>query len=189
MTNTEIRREILRMLYECFKEHPYNRMTSNELKETLNIGLKELQFNVIYLEEKGLLELQKPLEGSLFVGARITPKGIDLIEDEIQLDIVFPTKSTEASISSKVFDELQHLIHETSESNELDQDTKELIVEEIAEIQKQLKLSEPSYTVVKKLTEHIKNHNSDIWHRLLAIIRKPGIARVLSNSAKKELGI
>jgi len=177
------------MLYECFKEHPYNRMTSNELKETLNIGQKELQFNVIYLEEKGLLELQKPLEGSLFVGARITPKGIDLVEDEIQLDIVFPAQSTETSISTEIFDELQHLIHETSKSNEINPDTKELIVEEIAEIQKQLKLSEPSYAEVKKLTERIKNHNSDIGRRLLAIIRKPDIARALSNSAKKELGI
>lgn len=189
MMNTEIRREILRMLYERFKEHPYNRMTSNELKEILNISLKELQFNVIYLEEKGLLELQKPLEGSLFVGARITPKGIDLVEDEFQLDILFPAQPTETPIPAEVFDELQHLIDATSMSNDFDPDTRELIVVELAEIQKQLKLGEPSYTEVKKLTERIKDRNLDIWQKLLSIIKKPVIARVLSNSAQKELGI
>ena len=177
------------MLYDRLKEHPYNRITSKEFKETLNISLKDLQFNVIYLEEKGLLELQKPLEGSLFVGARITPKGIDLIEDEFQMTISFPIQSTETSIPANVFDEFQHLIEETGRSHEFGPDMKELVVGELIEIQKQLKSGEPSYTEVKKHTERIRDHNSDIWHKLLAIIKRPVVTRVLSNSAKKELGI
>jgi hypothetical protein len=189
MTNAEIRRRILQMLYDRFKEHPYNRIASKEFKEELNISLKDLQFHVIYLEEKKLLELQKPLEGSLFVGARITPKGIDLIEDEFQMNISFPAQPKETLIFTDVFNELQHLIEETGRSHDLGPDMRELIVEELIEIQKQLKAGEPSYTEVKKLTERIRDHDSDIWHKLLAIIKRPAVARVLSNSAKKELGI
>lgn len=94
MTNHELRRKILQMLYICFTEHPYHRITPKEFTENLAITQKILDFNIIYLEEKGYVELQKPLEGSIFVGARITPKGIDLVEDKKRLNAQFPTDST-----------------------------------------------------------------------------------------------
>ncbi|MCK4756663.1 hypothetical protein KAS56_06995, partial [candidate division WOR-3 bacterium] len=94
MTDIEIRRKILKMAYERFKEHPYHRITPKELENALNIGFKELNYNIIYLEEKGFIELQKPLEGNIFVGVRTTSKGIDLVEDECQFGIMFPEKNT-----------------------------------------------------------------------------------------------
>ncbi|OGC40051.1 hypothetical protein A2Y85_03685 [candidate division WOR-3 bacterium RBG_13_43_14] len=80
------------MTYELYQEHPYYRITPKEFNETLRISIKELNFNIIYLEEKELLELQKPLEGNVFVGARITPKGIDLIEDDDLFNQLYPGK-------------------------------------------------------------------------------------------------
>ena len=62
MTDIEIRRGILKMAYERFKEHPYHRITPKELENALNIGFKELNYNIIYLEEKGFIELQKPYD-------------------------------------------------------------------------------------------------------------------------------
>ena len=93
MTNHGLRRKILQMLYTCFTEHPYHRITPEEFTESLGITQKMLDFNIIYLEEKGYIELQKPLEGSIFVGARITPKGIDVVEDKKKFDILFPKDS------------------------------------------------------------------------------------------------
>ena len=93
------------MLYDSFKEHPYNRLTPKDFKKSLNLNLKELHFNIIYLEEKGLLELQKPLDGDLFVGARITHKGIDLVEDEYQMSIFFAEDSTTVLIPDNIFEE------------------------------------------------------------------------------------
>ena len=80
------------MTYELYQQHPYYRVTPKEFREAIEIGIQELNFNVIYLEEKGLLELQKPLEGDLFVGARITPDGIDLIEDQERFNELYPEK-------------------------------------------------------------------------------------------------
>jgi DNA-binding MarR family transcriptional regulator len=94
MTNHELRRKILQMLYACFTEHPYHRLTPQEFIENLNVTHKVLDFNIIYLEEKGYVELQKPLEGSIFVGARITPKGIDLVENKRKFSELFPTDDT-----------------------------------------------------------------------------------------------
>ncbi len=78
------------MTYLLYQEHPYYRITPREFMEAMNISLKKLNFNIVYLEEKGLLELQKPLEGNIFVGARITPSGIDLVEDEDQFNDLYP---------------------------------------------------------------------------------------------------
>ncbi len=80
------------MLYACYTEHPYHRITPKEFIEQLGVTQKELDFNIVYLEEKGFVELQKPLEGSIFVGARITPIGIDLVEDKEKLGGLFPTE-------------------------------------------------------------------------------------------------
>ena len=74
------------MLYQRFTEHPYHRITPKEFIENLGVTQEKLDFNIVYLEEKGFVELQKPLEGSIFVGARITTKGIDLVEDEKQFN-------------------------------------------------------------------------------------------------------
>lgn len=82
------------MLYERFTEHPYHRITPKEFIEILDVTQKNLDFNIVYLEEKGFLELQKPLEGSIFVGARITSNGIDLVEDKKKFSALFPTDNT-----------------------------------------------------------------------------------------------
>ncbi|MEO0216858.1 MAG: hypothetical protein ABIL14_07570, partial [candidate division WOR-3 bacterium] len=128
MTNIEIRRKIMEMAYERFKEHPYYRITPKEFKEALNIDLKTLNFNMVYLEEKGYIELQKPLEGSLFVGARITSKGIDLVEDEYQFDITFPPPNKDTSaMQISVFKEFNLLIDKVNASEKLSNDTKEIL--------------------------------------------------------------
>lgn len=187
MTNIEIRRKILEMVFECFKEHPYHRITPKEFKEELNIGLKELNYNVIYLEEKGLLELQKPLEGSLFVGARITSKGIDLLEDEYKFDIMFPVNNKEKLTATNVFAEFNLLIDAIEAADNINKDLKELIIENIKDIQNEFKKSEPSYSAVKAFLNKIKEKNYEISEKVLTILKTPVITKILSDSAKKEL--
>ncbi len=187
MTNIEIRRKILEMVYEQFKEHPYYRITPKEFKERLNIDLKTLNFNIVYLEEKGYIELQKPLEGSLFVGARITSKGVDLVEDEYQFDITFPVDKDTSAIQINIFKELNLLIDKINNSSELSNDTKELLVEEVKEIQKELKRIEPSYSRVKLFLDRIRQHNYEIGEQIMALLKNPVISYILEKSAKKEL--
>lgn len=187
MTNIELRRKILEMVYERFKEHPYYRVTPKELKEALTIGLKELYYNVIYLEEKGYIELQKPLEGSIFVGARITPKGIDLVEDEYQFNIVFPLTKTEKAVASDVFKELTLLIENLNSTKNLSKDLKELIIEEIEEISNELQKSRPSYSTVKQYLYKIKERDFETYKKVIEIIKTPSITKILAESAKREL--
>jgi hypothetical protein len=189
MTNAEIRRIILQLLYETFKDHPYGRITPKELQENLNIGLKELQFNAIYLEEKGLIELQKPLEGNLFVGARITPKGIDVVEDEYQLNILFPASDTARETPTSVFESLTTLINRINNSDKLNEEEKEMITEEIKAVQTALMKSEPSYAQVKKSIDRLKQRSPEFYEELMIIMRDPTVTHSLSIAARKELGI
>ncbi|MCX7994478.1 MAG: hypothetical protein N3A65_01730 [candidate division WOR-3 bacterium] len=187
MTNIEIRRKILEMVYEKFKEHPYYRITPKEFKEALNIDLKTLNFNIVYLEEKGYIELEKPLEGSLFVGARITSKGIDLVEDEYQFDITFPVDKDTSAMQINVYKEFNLLIEKISTDEKISSNTKEILIEEIREIQKELKKIEPSYNRVKTFLDKIRQHNFEIGNQVLALLKNPVIFDVLAKSAKKEL--
>ncbi len=187
MTNIEIRRKILEMSYERFKEHPYYRITPKEFKEILNIDLKTLNFNIVYLEEKGYIELQKPLEGSLFVGARITSKGVDLVEDEFQFDTTFPVNQDTSAMQINIFKEFNLLIDRVNESDGISSDTKEILTEEIKEIQKELKKIEPSYARVKLFLDRVRQHNFEVGEQVMALLKNPVIFNILEKSAKKEL--
>ena len=189
MTNNEIRRKILQILYESFAEHPYNRTTPREFKENLDVGLKALHFNIIYLEEKGYVELSKPLEGSMFVAARITPKGIDLVEDECEFNVLYPEETGPKPVTSDILEKFETLVNETMALTGISDDSKELIVNEIRAIQNELKKNEPVYSEIKQNATRLRDRNFDIWQKLIKIIKHPAVAKILGNAARKELGI
>lgn len=188
MNDVKIRRQILEMAYDRFKEHPYYRITPKELENALNIGFKKLNYNIIYLEEKGLIELQKPLEGSIFVGVRISSKGIDLIEDECKFGIMFPVKNAEKLVPTHIFAEFNLLIDSIESANNIDNGLKKLIIEEIKEIQNELKKIDPGYMKIRKFLGNIKQKNDNAYEKVMAIIKNPNISSILAESAKRELG-
>jgi len=88
MTNQEIRRKILELLYNEYQIHPYLTVSAKDLLYKIGITKQELFTNIVYLEEKGYVELQKAL-GTPFISARISVYGIELVEDESEFNIKF----------------------------------------------------------------------------------------------------
>ncbi len=88
-----LRRCILTTLYEIFKEVPYASVELGQILETCDTTAETLNWNIVYLEKKGYVELVKSYECSPYVAcsASITGEGIDLAEDEASLDLVFPS--------------------------------------------------------------------------------------------------
>lgn len=187
MTNVEIRRRVLEMAYAKFQEHPYYRITPGEFKDQLGITLRELNYNIVYLEEKGYLELQKPLEGNLFVGARITPKGVDLAEDTYLLDTLFPVPDDTTPAQLNVFKELDLLVDQLSAPEKPSRDAHELALEELRAIQHEIKKVTPSYRAVRNMLDHLRGHDAGIAEKVAVLLRHPVISRLLGESAKKEL--
>ena len=187
MTNPEIRRQILEFAYKHYQENPYYRIIANEFKEQLNVNIKELHFNIVYLEEKGYLELQKPIEGSLFISARITARGIDMVEDEYQMEINFPLQKGTAQVQINVFKEFDLIVDKINNSDVIGKNTKELIVEEVREIQKELKKIHPSYGRIKDVLDKLRKRDAEVGQDVITVLKNPVISQLLAESAKKEL--
>lgn len=186
MDKNILRRNILTMLYERFCEHPYHVVTPKEFVETLKIDQHELNYNIVYLEEKGLVELYKPLEGAIFVASRITSRGIDLVEDELEFRSRFPIAQvdTGSDLASAV-QQLHVLINQVKKTTK--SEVSELLEGDIAELANHLAAKEVSYKMVQDLVNQIRKKEKWVANEVLAILKNPVIARSLADSAKREL--
>ncbi len=186
MTNNELRKNILKLLYERFCEHPYHSVTPKEFKDRLNVAQRELDYNMIYLEEKKLVELHKPLEGEIFVAARIAPRGIDLIEDELDFNITFSSSTAAgtadlAAVRKKMQDLLDGI------SGQASSDIRELLHEAVSDLVTQLCETEISYKEIKKLAEKIGQLDRNIAQKITTILKEPALTKLLVDSARREL--
>lgn len=87
-----LRRSIIELLYAHFMEFPYAPLEMEMLADHCQVEPKSLNWNIVYLEKWGFVELGKSIEAPPFVAcaASITEKGIDLIEDTERFDRKFP---------------------------------------------------------------------------------------------------
>jgi hypothetical protein len=79
-----LRRCILEKLYQIFKEYPYATIELKQIEEACQTEAKALNWNLVYLEKCGFVELGKSIECPPYIAssATLTAKGIDLIEDQ-----------------------------------------------------------------------------------------------------------
>lgn len=87
-----LRRNIIELLYSHFMEYPYAPLEMEMVADQCQVEPKALNWNIVYLEKWGFVELGKSIEAPPFVActASITEKGIDLIEDAERFDRKFP---------------------------------------------------------------------------------------------------
>ena len=182
MTGNDIRRKILEMVFARFKEHPYHRITPKEFMETLHIKLSELNFHAVYLEEKGFLELQKPLEGNVFVGARITPQGIDLYEDEYRFDASFPAEGERKPVPGNIFLALDELAAGIQKSQTAKVDDIDIVNHSIEAIKRELRNDAPRYSVIKKHVGVIRKKCPSMAEEVIRLLKSPSVTRILRDS-------
>jgi hypothetical protein len=87
----ELRRCIMETLYAFFQEYPYGLAELHYIDEMCQCSPKTLNWNVVYLEKCGYLELDKSMDCPPYVSctATITAKGIELVENPHQFDKKF----------------------------------------------------------------------------------------------------
>ena|SRR4030042_4303615 len=131
----EIRRNVIKFLYEFFKEKPFNYMKIGELCSKLGVEEKDLQWNLEYLAQNGYIvgSMHKVLGSAHYIEkVKISSSGIDLIEDPSEFNRTFPDIQINVMIE-KILINLQQEIENSS----------------IPDEEKKTLLSE-----VKKLSEH-----------------------------------
>jgi hypothetical protein len=91
VANSELRHQILEILYRSAQQNSLIfGVDRAKMKELLQVSESQIDFNVIYLKEKGLVELLQPLGKGQWSFARITAFGIDVIEDKDRFKENFP---------------------------------------------------------------------------------------------------
>lgn len=87
----QLRRKILLCLYRFFTEAPYAEIELNQLSGICEAEPSDLNWNMVYLEKCGLIELGHSTDCPPYVSctACITAGGVDLVETPGRLDEKF----------------------------------------------------------------------------------------------------
>jgi hypothetical protein len=97
MTPQAARRYVLQVLYEAYMADPLEMLTPDDFLCRGQITRHGLAVSMHYLRDDGLVEVMLGYRPPLFVSARITTKGIDLVENRYQFDRRFPPELTPES--------------------------------------------------------------------------------------------
>lgn len=87
-----VRRVLLTTLYHAYFEDPLNVLGPEDFLELDGIDRDALIGNMYYLGDRGLVELKMGYQPPLFASARITADGIDLVENETEFEMRFPSE-------------------------------------------------------------------------------------------------
>jgi len=179
MDKTEIRRKILEYIYQKNLNKPKYMASREELKTNLGINDAELDNNVLYLDGKNLLKLNKRL-GAIFLEAEITINGIDSIEKPK------PNEKTTAPVTQiiqgnigvvlgndnvqtiNIVDNFKPIYNEIEKRNP---QNKERIISEVETIEEELKKKKPNNSILKKSISYLKENASWIIPSLLILIK------------------
>ena len=95
--HVRLRRCILNRLYEIFKDFPYASVELSQISEECHADAGELNWNIVYLEKCGYVELAKSFECLPFIApsVTITARGIDVVEDKREFNSRFPDRHGE----------------------------------------------------------------------------------------------
>ncbi len=201
MDNNEIRRAILENLYNWFKENPYS-FLPRELLLLAIYNSKGLESNIVYLEEKGYVELKKALD-TQFISSRITAKGIDLIENESEFNNKFPIRQNithiegdmvgvvsqgdnaqiVSQISIQIGENFNNILWGIDSTEEYDTETKQTLKSRVREIQTEIEKPKPNATKVQSALDFLKNKAKWVYDK---IVTNPVIYPILVEIAKSH---
>jgi len=85
-----VRRRLLMVLYENYLKDPLNLLTPEDLLADGTIAREDLAANAFYLHDHALIKLMIGYNPPMFAAAHITAKGIDLVENHYELNLLFP---------------------------------------------------------------------------------------------------
>lgn len=103
MKDKEIRMKILKTLREEYNRNPHDVIMKEKILSELNISETELERNIKYLSDKGLIDVEWFLGGTF--DAKINSYGIDWLEQSIE-----EITETEGHVLKHIFDETKEFV-------------------------------------------------------------------------------
>ena len=175
INHDKIRHRILKILYKFAQENPESLGLDKEtVLQILQIPEKAIFFNILYLDEKGLVSVSRGI-GNWFY-ARITAFGIDVIENKEKYGEQFPfIQTTIQEIRAPVYGNVVQAVESRVTFNKVSTafqqarnitDTKEDIPSSLREeikklldlLEEELKSKEPDAGKIKNLWKWLKKN-------------------------------
>ena len=94
-----LRKQVMGYMYAMFQKVPYAAVELEQIATECGTTARELNWNLVYLERSGYVEMSRSGESHPYVACSIvlTAAGIDLIEDRPEFRKRFPDKDTSDS--------------------------------------------------------------------------------------------
>lgn len=125
-----VRRRFLQMLYQHYMADPLETVPPEVFLDA-GIERADLMPNVYYLADRGLIELMRGYNPFLFAGIRITPRGMDMVENRYVFDLTFPPELSEAEGSTAAIPLLIERLVEEAELSPLDGEMRKSLMRDI----------------------------------------------------------
>ena len=136
--NRVIRRKILLALYEVYQSHPQAMLSPREVMDAADVTHDGLARNIFYLEEHGLVECLKRFGTRPFGAAKLTAKGVDIVEDENKLNELVPINGDAAAGPTDELAELFERIRTDARNAPLGREDIDSLIDELEFVQKLL---------------------------------------------------
>jgi hypothetical protein len=189
LSNEQIRRMILEILYEEAKTNPTSQgVNRDEMKKILQIPEKDLDFNVFYLKEKGLIELFQCL-GKPWEFAKINAYGIDVVENKEKYRTKFPfiyatiqeihgniygqvvqAVASQLTFSQRVDDAFKQAYQLIDMKTEIQSELRGEIKKRVKLLEEELRNPEPNLSKIQELWKWLKQNANWIIPTLTQIV-------------------
>ncbi|MEX2015626.1 MAG: hypothetical protein WD873_03245 [Candidatus Hydrogenedentales bacterium] len=137
----QIRRRLLLALYRRYLEDPLQMVTPEDILEEGDILRNQLAANAHYLNDRGLVEMMMGYKPPLFAAVRISPKGIDLVEDDEAFNRLFPGGETNGFDAQRKTLSLVYKLAAEIEALELPPALRAWVMEDVKDLRNILRVS------------------------------------------------
>jgi hypothetical protein len=126
-----IRRRILEILYAAYRRDPLRMLAPEDFVQGGGLTREDLGANIHYLADRHLVELMLGYHPPLFNSARITPNGIDLVENRFEFDLRYPPELSELEHSMAALPHLLEDLLVQAELSPLDGDDRRTLLRDV----------------------------------------------------------
>ncbi len=126
-----VRRVLLTTLYQAYFEDPLNVLSPDDFFHHEAVDRESLVANMHYLNDRGLVELKMGYQPPLFASARITADGIDLVENEFEFELRFPSEMSAAELTVVSIPYIVERLVEESELAPLDGEARRALLRDV----------------------------------------------------------
>ncbi len=126
------------LLYEHYLNDPLEMLGPADILETGTVPRDALAANMHYLSDCGLVELMIGYNPPMFAAARITSKGIDLVENRFEFNLRFPAAPGEDEEATAELHLLIERLVEEADFSPLDGEARQCLLRDVQYLRDEL---------------------------------------------------